>query len=98
MNISLDYDDTYTQDPVLWNVFCRSAIKAGHTVYLITWRNVNEMEEVLSSVGKIIGQQNCIATCGYAKKDFVEQYGIKIDVWIDDNPLAIHHDVTDLSF
>ena len=98
MNISLDFDDTYTKDPALWNVFCRAAMKSGHTVYLITWRNENEMADVFSSIGKVIGQQNCIATSGYAKKEFVEHYGIRIDVWIDDNPLAIHHDVTDLSF
>jgi hypothetical protein len=98
MNISLDFDDTYTLDPVTWNAVVRLLLKAGHKVYLVTWRNGNEMAEVLSTIGTIIGYENCIATSGYAKKEFIEQYGIKIDVWIDDNPLAIHHDVTDLSF
>ena len=33
MNISIDYDDTYTKDPLMWNWFAQQALDRGHKVY-----------------------------------------------------------------
>jgi acid phosphatase class B len=92
MNISIDFDDTYTRDPQLWNEFIRSAHAAGHTVYCVTARGSeyeDEVNEVLESIGKFVSPHNCIFTGGKQKRQFCLQRSIYINVWIDDMPEAI---------
>jgi len=36
MKLSIDYDDTYTKDPILWDLFAQNAITRGHTVYCVS--------------------------------------------------------------
>jgi hypothetical protein len=94
MNISLDYDDTYTQDPVLWNGFCRTAKMRGHTVYCVSFRDTKQMDEPKATVGQVIGEHNCYGTGMRSKKDYMwHQHRISIDVWIDDLPQLIHSGV-----
>ena len=47
MNISLDFDDTYTRDPAFWNSFIVGARGRGHHVYLVTARTPEQGQEVL---------------------------------------------------
>lgn len=89
MNISLDFDDTYTRDPALWDQFARSAIYAGHNVYLVTMRFPEQGDEVYNTIGKIIKRDNIHFTCHQGKRAFMWSKGIRIDVWIDDMPDAI---------
>lgn len=42
MLIALDYDGTYTADPVFWETFIVSARVHGHTVVCITMRHEHE--------------------------------------------------------
>lgn len=86
MNISLDFDDTYTRDPALWNAFIVSAKARGHNVYCVTMRTPEQGAEVLSTVGKYIP---CYFTSMQSKSKYMYSQGIKIDVWIDDMPIAI---------
>lgn len=92
MNISIDFDDTYTHDPQLWNQFIRQAQAREHTVYCVTARGdryADEVTEVLDSIGKLVSPQNCIFTDGKPKRQFCWDKGISIHVWIDDMPEAI---------
>lgn len=92
MNISIDFDDTYTRDPSLWNEFIRQARKRGHNVYCVTARCLDyadEVAEVLESIGQMVGPMNCIFTGGKAKRAFCQELSINIHVWIDDMPEAI---------
>lgn len=92
MNISIDYDDTYTRDPELWDAFIRSAQARGHDVYCVTARSAeyrDERQAVLETIGRIIGQDHCVFTGGLAKRPYCEANGIHIQVWIDDMPEAI---------
>lgn len=88
MNISLDFDDTYTRDPVFWNRFIEMTWEFGHTVYCITAREPNKInrEEVYDSIGKLIGKNNCLFTDAMAKARYAAEKGVHIDVWIDDLP------------
>jgi hypothetical protein len=82
MLISLDYDDTYTRDPVFWLGFVRNAKQAGHTVYCVTMRNASErVETVLANL-----VEEVIYTSRGAKREATVSRGIWIDVWIDDMP------------
>ena len=93
MNISVDFDDTYTRDPTMWDLFIELAKHSGHTVYCVTMRQNKGIDrtEVIDSIGRRIGENNCIFTDGLAKSKFCFDKGICIDVWIDDMPSAVNN-------
>ena len=93
MNISVDFDDTYTRDPILWDEFVNRALERGHTVYCITARPPTPINqhEVYGSIGRIIGNDNCLFTDCMAKAKFAADRGVHIDVWIDDWPSNVDH-------
>src|SRR5665213_3090768 len=81
MRIALDYDNTYTRDTHLWDGFIDSAKARGHEVICVTMRH-DVMEERIDC-----GLVNRVVYTGReAKKPFLEKYGVKIDIWIDDSP------------
>lgn len=92
MNIALDFDDTYTRDMDGWDYFIKLFQSRGHSIYCVTART-NTFEDtwqVHGTIGKVIGEDKCIFTGYKSKKDFVSKLGIRIDVWIDDNPFLIN--------
>lgn len=86
MNISIDFDDTYTRDPGFWNLVIAHAITRNHTVYCVTARANPNDEQVLGSIGKLIGKDNCFFTAMQGKRAYMHANKINIDVWIDDMP------------
>ena len=88
MNISLDYDQTYTVDPELYLAFVETAIERGHNVYVVTMRTPAETQSMDPALCELVTK--VIPTSRQAKREFVEKsHGIKIDVWVDDEPRAI---------
>lgn len=84
MNIALDYDDTYTRDPQMWDWFIRDARFRGHHVYCVTMRYAAEGTDVIQALsGKV---DATFFTARKAKRDYMTKTGIWIDVWIDDSP------------
>lgn len=79
MLIALDYDKTYTLDPILWDKFVDSAINSGHEVKIVTMRFPHE--EI--SVNNV----EVIYTSRKAKIGFIQP-----DIWIDDSPGWIYQD------
>lgn len=95
MNVSLDFDDTYTRDPEFWNAFIVSIRKRGHNVYLVTARTPEQGQIIHDTVGKIIGAENCFFTSMQGKKKYMWAQKIRIDVWIDDMPEMIVSGIDD---
>ncbi|WP_175888160.1 hypothetical protein [Burkholderia contaminans] len=108
MNISLDFDGTYTEDNEAWNSFIDTFLNNGHQVYLVTMRYPHEANRAIKDLSKKIP---VIFTERQAKKAFVENVvkihtwkdetkewiteengSIQINVWIDDNPHWIYTD------
>lgn len=90
MVLSLDFDDTYTRDPLLWDAFVEAARKRGHTVYCVTMRYKTEGADVLKLLkGKV---DDIFFTERKNKHDFMFEQGIFVNVWIDDMPWFILHD------
>ena len=90
MIVSLDFDDTYTRDPELWNKIVIMMLNRGHTVYVVSARYDRQMDEVYDSIGTIIGKKNCFSTNMNQKREYMAKtQGILIDVWIDDMPEMI---------
>lgn len=86
MKISIDFDETYTEDPQLWDQFIQLALSRGHEVYCITMRSYTEGPEIRASVGQLVPEANIHYTDRKAKRPFMEALGINIGVWIDDSP------------
>jgi hypothetical protein len=86
MNIAIDFDDTYTRDPHFWDLVISHAIVRKHTVYCVTARANPNDEEVLGSIGQMVGRKNCYFTAMQGKRAYMYANGINIDVWIDDMP------------
>lgn len=84
-NIAIDFDDTYTADPELWDLFVSQARARGHRCFCVTARRDTE-ENVRICV---IPDCPTIFTRLSAKKAFCERLGLKIDIWIDDSPHII---------
>lgn len=88
MIIAIDYDDTYTADPSMWDQIIERFAAWGHVVHLVTCRRDTEENRAEVCVEGIPRHRH-IFTGLAAKKWFMEQRGIRVDVWIDDNPESI---------
>jgi hypothetical protein len=87
MRIALDFDGTYTADPILWNTFVSLAKERGHDVKIVTarspYKNIfpgyddnNDVHEASALMGIEV------VFCDMVQKQDV--YGA--DIWIDDRP------------
>lgn len=98
MKLALDWDGTGNQDIGLWMIFVMAAQKRGHEVHIVTMRYPSEA--IIGQTG--IPEDFALMVDGVhftsrkAKRTFMEQKGIKIDVWIDDHPMAVEKDAKDI--
>ena len=79
MLLAIDYDKTYTADPVLWDQFIQIAITRGHDIKIVTMRRPDEM--IIDPPAEVI------YTSRAAKLSFCDA-----DIWIDDSPHWIYQD------
>lgn len=85
MNVSIDYDDTYSLDPKVWDKIINILQKANHNVYCVTKRYEHLADDIKQSLNIPI----IFVPKGKSKSLEVRHRGIKIDIWIDDKPLSI---------
>ena len=94
MNFGLDWDGTCEEDLDLWRMFVMLAQRAGHKVYIVTMRYPSERlkqgSEITDEWMDMV--DGVIFTSRKGKKPYCLGLGIHIDVWIDDNPLAVEYD------
>jgi len=83
MLIALDYDETYTRDPELWQSFISLAHKMNHIVICTTMRYEHESIDMCPS---LLSRVKTIFTGRKAKREFLQSIGYIIDIWIDDKP------------
>lgn len=81
--IALDYDDTYTADPLLWDQFIALARTRGHQVICVTGRR--------EPPGLHERQIPCRIVCagGEYKRHAAAKAGHAVHIWIDDMPELI---------
>jgi hypothetical protein len=92
MNISVDYDNTYTSDPSFWYSFIVDALAKGYNPMIVTYRDERyDMTEALSFL--IEDDIPVYFTRGVAKKWWMHQFAKEehkdIHIWIDDKPHTI---------
>lgn len=90
MNIAIDYDETWTADPILWNGFIDEATNRGHRVFCVTCRPQPEdwRENDLVLI-PFIPKARHVFTNRAAKRWYCQQLGLSIDIWIDDMPETV---------
>lgn len=79
MRIALDYDNTYTLDPPLWDSFIVAAQQRGHSVQIVSMRYPHERIDA--------APVPVVYTSRKAKSGVASA-----DVWIDDSPQWIYQD------
>ena len=93
--IALDYDDTFTADPVFWRAFIELAQAGGHKVIIATLRenNYGNPKEINDALG--VGHLVPIVFCNHRYKDeMCRKAGYTVDIWIDDMPEAVRERYT----
>lgn len=85
MKIAIDYDKTFTADPMLWEKLICFARQLNHQIVIVTCRTDNEEERV--KLPEVVAWVPVIYTNRKAKRKF-----INADIWIDDQPYSIDHD------
>lgn len=95
MHIGLDYDGTYTEDPATWLQVVKTMLAAGHMVTVVTMRYPSECEGLIDPDLLGLGVR-VVPTSRMAKAPFMDQLGIKIHIWIDDHPEAVHKSAAEI--
>ena len=83
MNVAIDYDNTYTLDPVAWNKIINILLESNHKVYCVTKRYEAIAEDIRDAL------DIPIIYALKSKLEAVQSEGVEIDVWIDDRPHSI---------
>lgn len=84
--ISIDYDDTYTLIPKLFDLIIDYCIKNKIKIIMCTARGEHEKDNILLNLEKKI---DVYYTNRQYKKEFLNKKGIYPDIWMDDNPVWI---------
>lgn len=79
--IAVDYDNTYSDDPELFELFIKAAQERGHLVFIVTARAESQPVPVKSC--------EVFYTDGANKAPFMREHGLDIDIWVDDWPELI---------
>ncbi len=89
MKIALDYDDTYSRDPVGWDGFITIMTARGHEVMVVTYRD--DRYDQNADLMRLARNIPVFYTRGVAKGWWCEQFGPgRIDVWTDDRPKSVY--------
>ncbi len=96
MIISIDFDETWTQDPDAWRAFARLLRGRGHTVIVTTNRYPIPIgvQEVYRAVATS-AVADIIFAGAKPKREAARERGHRVDVWVDDAPEMViwgrHH-------
>ena len=84
MKIALDYDETFTEDPIFWDMVIAAARHRLHTVKFVTYRDERFDNDDILTDAAALGIE-VVFTGGKQKEHICPD----IDVWIDDSPETI---------
>ena len=85
--IAVDYDNTYSAAPQLWERFAAIAQEEGHRVVICTGRAFAPDVETTLQI---------FCAGGQAKADYLAGEGLRPHVWVDDDPGSVVQD--DITF
>jgi hypothetical protein len=88
--IAIDFDETISDNEPLWLQVMLALEKGGYHVVVCTWRTPTTYPEDLKFL--VDKGFKVYYTSGQAKELYMARQGIKVAIWIDDNPFAILND------
>lgn len=83
LKIGLDFDETYTEAPAIFDNLVHSFKAYGHEVTFVTWRTPESDNTSIEAVAERL-QIPIVYCSGHAK---FKCYAA--DIWIDDSPYAV---------
>lgn len=92
--IGIDFDETISDNPAAWLAVMRTLELAGYRVVVVTWRAPTSWPEDLQFL--VDKGYKVFYTSLHAKEKFMQDRGIRVDIWIDDNPFAILNDAENI--
>ena len=91
--VAIDYDDTYSAMPEVFNVFIRSLKSAGHRPIIVTARPEMYRNDIEDALIEHIDPSDIYCTNLSAKQEYmINNHNIFPHIWIDDYPLGIVED------
>ncbi len=92
MRIAIDYDGTYTRTPNMWDAVIRRFESNHIDVVCVSSRRNTEgnRQEIECAMAAYDGVDVPIYLTGYeAKAEVMDNLGLHVDIWIDDDPKTI---------
>lgn len=89
LTFGLDYDETFTADPMFWMDFIDLSKERGHKVVIVTYRDSDLDWTAWLNILKDLGVP-VYCTAGVAKGWWMQHFGEPIHIWIDDKPERIN--------
>tara|TARA_R110000868_G_scaffold20396_3_gene86378 strand:+ start:1002 stop:1331 length:330 start_codon:yes stop_codon:yes gene_type:complete len=83
LKIALDFDETYTADPEMWDLFVYLSQQRNHNVTFVTYRDSRYENADIRTAAAKLGIE-IVFTGGKQK-----QHCYDADIWIDDSPETI---------
>jgi hypothetical protein len=84
MFIAIDYDDTYTADPELWEAIMKLMESRRHIPVIVTFRDEKIPGHKISGLNWEI-----FYTAGIPKAEYMRMNDIDVGIWCDDWPELI---------
>ena len=85
--IGVDFDETISDNEIGWLRVLELFEKIGYHVVIVTWRKPTEWPEDLKMF--VDKGFKVYYTSRQAKQKYMEQQGIKVSIWCDENVSAI---------
>lgn len=73
MIVAIDFDETYTRDPALWDLLLSAAMAKGHRVLCVSARHERQTGEVRETIGRLIGPAAGFGTGRAPKRRFMAE-------------------------
>lgn len=88
--VAVDYDDTISHHDTAWLKILKAFELTGYRVIIVTYRKPTMCPEDLDFLVKL--GYKVYFTGQVSKRQFMLARGIKVDIWVDDNPESIIFD------
>jgi hypothetical protein len=85
--IGVDFDETISDNETAWLGVMQLLERSGYHVVIVTWRKPDEWPSDLKMF--VDKGFKVYYTSRQSKQKFMNAQGIKVSIWIDDNPAAI---------
>ena len=89
--VAIDYDGTWTADPVAFEAFACLLARRGHTVILVTQRSTGHRE--VREAARCEGITAVVFAAKMSKRKACRAALFEVDIWIDDNPVSVGFEV-----